>query len=228
MIYMRTLGTQAEALAGRTYEQGVDAAFLYRRGVGLELGDIELSVTPHEVKAAVVVEEHRGIVHGPVDDIPRPCSVLYVVSGIDIGLALVVRDEQRIVQPVLVPEGRRPLALAVGVLPVTQVVDIVVLEDIVHIVDYPPVHEILRVHDRSTGAVVHSGAHHVVVVADAYHVVVGNVGVGQRVHRDLASRRLLSARSEAGKRQHGKEELCNLHIETVESVKSVILRHKGR
>ena len=112
------------------------------------------------------------------DAIPR--AVVDVVGGVEVRPAEVVGVERDVPEPVVVAQRRGPLALAVRGLAVPQrevVADVRPVEDVV---DDLPVHEVVRLHDRSPGAQVHGRADHVVEVAAL--VVLGG---GDALHRDI-------------------------------------------
>ena len=141
--------------------------------------------------------------HGHVDDVALPVAALDVTRAVDIGLALVVGYEKGIIDPVHIAESRRPLAAAVGVpASVAEVVYIVVLQAVIDITNYPPVHQVLGLHDRGARTEIHGRAHHVVGIPHPYHVIVGDVRPSQRIDTQCST----MLRRTTGQENDGRQE----------------------
>ena len=112
---------------------------------------MQLTVSIDYVHLTVVVEQQGSIVEEcTFDFVALPVAFCNVGRAIHIGLMLVVCNEQRIVHAIVVAKGCGPLAFAVSILSVTQVVDVVVCNVVVDVADDSPVYQVLGVHDRGT------------------------------------------------------------------------------
>ena len=111
-----------------------------------------------------------------------PGAVHKVPGAVQVALLLVVGDKQRIVNAVMIAQGSGPLAGAIGILAVPQVVNVIVLQYIIDVTDDAPVHQVPRMHDGGAGAEKHGGTHHVVVLPHPDNIVVRDIRVRERIH----------------------------------------------
>ena len=120
---------------------------------------------------------------------------------VNVGLGLIVSYEQGIIFSVVVFERGRPLALSLGVPAATEIIYVIILQDIEDITYNLPMDKVPGMHYWSSGAEVHSGADHIEVITCTEHVYVRYVGISQRVDTYSSLRLAVAAHQNAAK-QH--------------------------
>ena len=150
----------------------------YGRPVRREFRQFEVPVAIHHEQAVAVEQEARVVEEIIVKNGTLPRAVHQVRSPVHVALLLVVGDKQRIIHALVIAQGRSPLAGAIGIFPVPEVVNVIVLQQVVNITDDAPVHQVPRVHDGSAGTEKHSGAYHIIIFSHPDDIVVRNVRIG--------------------------------------------------
>ena len=169
--HARTL--QQVFLLGISLKEATMATFHHCRQVGIELHHLSCGID--DIRLVIIIKEERGIVEVRQTAMDSPHS-LDVVSRADIGFAtrMVIWCKERIKFASMILQGSSPL---------TSTIDRAILHFILRrvgqlredIVDDFPVHQILRLHDRSAWHQVHRGTHHIEIVAHTDDIWVGNV-----------------------------------------------------
>lgn len=103
MVHVCTLGTKAKSLTWFGDDDLVDAALLDSLEVGSELGEVQLAISIDHVHATIVVEQKACVVEeGTLNLVTLPVALGYVVGTVNVGLVLVVSNEECIVGSIVV------------------------------------------------------------------------------------------------------------------------------
>ena len=117
-----------------------------------------------------------------------PGAFLYVFGLVEIGLVLVVGHKEAVPGALVIAQRGCPLALAISILLILEVILVVILNYVVHIIDYAPVHQVFGMHDGGAGAEVHGGAYHVIVITHADDIRVRNIRISEGINGHLGTR----------------------------------------
>ena len=143
----------------------VQTALLRAAEVFAQLRQADIPVAVHDIHPAVLIEQQGGIVVDSPDILLFP-GTFDAVRREEEGFRPLMGDEDRIEPAVVVPQGSRPHAVAVGGLLPFQDFPGRMLQGFIQVCADFPADEVMGSEDHSTGEEMHGRTDHVIRIAD--------------------------------------------------------------